>query len=288
MIELEIFTDPMMGLSYESEPFLRYLETHYQGQIQFRYRMAGLVRDIADFMLPEELALEEEEGIRRYNERLARIYQAEEDISGLPIKMRDFALFTAQERSSLPLNKAYKAVELLAPDVAEQFLYRLRFAIIVETRPMTQRQELLRLVEEMGLNLSDFIAFYDNGRAETAMLEDFARWSSLRARGLPAYVLRYGDKELLSQGLARVDDFVAAIRQISKGAIQETAPKANQENLESFFKRHPLLSYQEVQAAFDLADEQAVQNVIQPLLEQKKLVIKTVEGGWFVERMEVD
>lgn len=35
MIHIEIFIDPIMGLSYESEPFLRYLETHFEGKITF-------------------------------------------------------------------------------------------------------------------------------------------------------------------------------------------------------------------------------------------------------------
>ena len=59
------FTDPMMGLSYESEPVFRKLETHFEGQIEFRCVMAGLVRDVSDFMTPEERSMEPETGIRR-------------------------------------------------------------------------------------------------------------------------------------------------------------------------------------------------------------------------------
>ena len=49
------FTDPMMGLSYESEPVFRKLETHFAGHIEFRYIMSGLVRNVTDFMTPEDI-----------------------------------------------------------------------------------------------------------------------------------------------------------------------------------------------------------------------------------------
>ena len=49
-IVLTTFTDPMMGLSYEHEPVLRQLETHFGAQIEFRTVMALLVRDAHDFM----------------------------------------------------------------------------------------------------------------------------------------------------------------------------------------------------------------------------------------------
>ncbi|MBQ6908733.1 MAG: hypothetical protein IJP56_07000 [Synergistaceae bacterium] len=75
-IIITVFTDPMMGLSYESEPILERLQIEYAG----RYVMSLLVRDVSDFMTPDELALESEAGIQRYCERLAMIYKSEETI----------------------------------------------------------------------------------------------------------------------------------------------------------------------------------------------------------------
>ena len=102
-IILTTFTDPMMGLSYEQEPVYEKLTARYGDQLVFRYVMSGLVRDVSDFMLPEELALSAEEGILIYNKRLAGIYESEESIGGLPIHMDGFHLFDAEHRSSYPL-----------------------------------------------------------------------------------------------------------------------------------------------------------------------------------------
>ena len=88
-IRLTAFTDPMIGLSYESEPIMERLEKRYANIIEFRYVMSLLVRDVSDFMLPDELAMEPESGIRRYCRRLAGIYKSEEHIGGYGIVWND-------------------------------------------------------------------------------------------------------------------------------------------------------------------------------------------------------
>ena len=136
-IILTVFTDPMMGLSYESEPIIERLKKEYAGQIEIRYVMSVLVRDVSDFMLPEELALGPEEGIRRYCKRLAQIYKSEESIGGLPINMEGFCLFDTKHRSSKPLNLAYKAAQLTDSEKADGFLTALRNATVLDCRPTT-------------------------------------------------------------------------------------------------------------------------------------------------------
>ena len=41
-IILTVFTDPMMGLSYESEPIMERLEKEYAGRIEIRYHPFSL------------------------------------------------------------------------------------------------------------------------------------------------------------------------------------------------------------------------------------------------------
>lgn len=117
-ITVTVFTDPMMGLSYESEPIMERLQKEYAGRIEFRYVMSLLVKDVSDFMTPEERAMGPEAGIQRYCMRLAGIYKSEEAIGGLPINMEGFRLFDAAHRSSRPLCLAYKAAQLTDPGKA--------------------------------------------------------------------------------------------------------------------------------------------------------------------------
>lgn len=67
------FTDPMMGLTYKSEPFFRQLETHFGERVRLQFVMGGLVRDVADFMIADDFKDGKEHAFIRYNTRLAKI-----------------------------------------------------------------------------------------------------------------------------------------------------------------------------------------------------------------------
>lgn len=173
-IILTAFTDPMMGLSYESEPIMDRLRETYAGQIEFRYVMSLLVRDVSDFMLPEERALDPDTGIKRYCRRLAGIYKNEESIGGLPINMEGFCLFDAAHRSSKPLCLAYKAAQLTRPEKADPFLLALRHATVLDCRPTTHMDEILNVVRKTGIDEGRFLLHYQDGSAAAALEKDLA------------------------------------------------------------------------------------------------------------------
>lgn len=212
---LTVFTDPMMGLSYESEPIIERLQKEYAGQIEIRYVMSVLVRDVSDFMLPEELALEPEESIRRYCKRLAQIYKSEESIGGLPINMEGFCLFDTEHRSSKPLCLAYKAAQLTAPAKADAFLTALRHATVLEGRPTTHEDEILRVVHEIGIDEVVFMKHLQDGSAEDALAQDMALTRRIGIRSLPSYILQQEEKALIIQSFDYLD-FVMAIKEIQK------------------------------------------------------------------------
>ena len=214
-ILITVFTDPMMGLSYESKPIREKLESKFPNKILFDYVMCLLVRDVSDFMLPEEIALGREKGISVYNKRLAQIYKSEEHIGGLPINMEGFSLFSPEYPSSLPLNLAYHAVKIIAPEKAYNFLYHLRRATIVETRPTTHTDELCSIVEKIGINKDKFLAEFNGKNARANLEKDLERKKKLGIWGLPSYLVEYKGNSVLLKGLARYDDFIKAIEQIT-------------------------------------------------------------------------
>ena len=94
----------MMGLSYESEPEIRRMQTHFGDVLDIRYAMCVLVDDVRHFMVQEDMAETPEHTLRNYNRRLAGIYRKEEEISGMPIAMEECRLFDmrlAREHSVL-------------------------------------------------------------------------------------------------------------------------------------------------------------------------------------------
>lgn len=283
-LTLTTFTDPMMGLSYESEPFFRRMETHFQGQIQFRYVMSGLVRNVYDFVDPEDLKLGKEYALEKYRLKLAEIYKYEEDITGMPVNMTDLRLFTTGYTSSIPLNLAYKAVQLAQSNKADRFLYNLRFATIVECRPTTRLEEILAVVANTDISVNEFLKHYEDGSAQAALTDDFNLRQSLGVRGLPAYLLEYEDKRALVNGVIGYEQFRSMIRKLTGGELSEKPPEVSTESIRQLINLHPLISPIEIKEAFCLRDISVVKALIQPLLDADEIVIKEVYHGWFIQK----
>ena len=285
-ITLTTFTDPMMGLSYECEPIFRKLETHFAGQIEFKYSMGLLVRNVYELCDCNELAQSPALGLHHYNARLAKIYESEESISGMPINMDGFCLFSTEETSSLPLNLAYKAAQLTAPELADRFLYNLRYATIVDTRPTTKLEEILKVVRQTGINEKQFLQHYQDSSAETAMDSDLTRMHALGIHTLPAYLLQYDGKQMVIKRLIGYDTFVAAIRQISDGCIYPQPVMQSLQSVSQLLEQHPLISPIEVREALDFHSIDDVRQFIQPLIDSREITIREVKRGWFIEKVK--
>ena len=209
-IFLTVFTDPMMGLSYESEPILDALSRRYGERLRIRYVMSVLVRDVSDFMTSAERVLPPEEGIPLYCKRLAQIYKSEESIGGLPIHMEGFRLFDPEHCSSKPLCLAYKAAQIAAPELANTFLLKLRRATVLDCRPTTHEEEILAVARASGIEEAAFLSAFHDGRAETALEQDLLLTRRLGIRSLPGYVIQHHGNALFLQSFA-LGDFIEAI-----------------------------------------------------------------------------
>ena len=199
------FTDPMMGLTYEMEPIYDRLKRKYGDQIEFRWVMSLLVRDVSDFMTPRERAMEPEAGIRAYNARLAQIYKSEEAIGGLPINMENFRLFDEAHRTSKPMNLAYKAAQLADPEKADDFLLNLRHATVIDCRPTTHLSVILDVVRCTGIDEDAFLRHYNDRSAEAALENDLSYTARLGIRSLPTCLIQYKGKALLMKSFAYAD-----------------------------------------------------------------------------------
>lgn len=210
-LQATLFSDPMMGLAYECEPTLDRLAQHYGERFQQNHAMVVLVRDVADYMNPEELALPEDEGIARYNKRLAQIYLSEEPIGHLPMNMDAFHLFDKTHRTSEPLCRAFAAVRVVTPQRVVPFLRALRRATIVEGRQTTRDDVLRDVARETGIDLVAFDqAFYD-GPARKVLRADEELAARVGVQGLPALLLRAGDRAVLASPLVGYERLVCLI-----------------------------------------------------------------------------
>ena len=279
------FTDPMMGLSYECEPVFRKLETHFPGMLEFRYVMAGLVRDVHALLDPDDLRCGEDFAIRNYNRRLARIYESEEDISGMPVNMVDFHLFSTEHISSLPLNLAYKAAQLACPEKADLYLYNLRYATIVDCKPTTHWAELLEVARSTGIDAKTFAGHYTDGSAQKALEGDLAHCRKLGIRTLPAYMLAYGDNSMVVQQLIGYNAFAELISELSEGLLQPRSVTPSLESIRQFIAAHPLISPIELFEAYDFASADDVVPFLKPLLDTGCIARRHIPPGVFITKI---
>lgn len=213
-IEILLFTDPMMGLSYEAEPIIDKLEKEYQNQITFIPVMSLLVDDVYRFCNPNDLLISKEFALKRYLPMLASIYKEEESISGLPINMEGFHLFDENHTSSLPLNLAYLAVKRIEPEKSKGFLRALRRKTIVETKQTTDVNVILEVVKEMKVDKKEFLASYHSEETKAALEDDLALRDKYQIYSLPSYLVRHKSKELLLRGFSGYARLKAAIEAI--------------------------------------------------------------------------
>lgn len=282
-VTITTFTDPMMGLSYECEPLFRRLETHYGTRIHFKYAMGVLVRNVYDFVNPADLVHGKTVAIERYNARLAKIYESEQGLSGMPINMNGFALFDVDNTSSLPLNLAFKAVEAVAPRLCERFLYNLRFATIVDCRPTTHFDEILEVVELTGVDRTQFIKVYNSDVNEKRLLDDLRQMAHLGIYSMPAYLLQYEGRSLLIKSFIGYDEFVSFIGKLTNSAVKPKAPQQQVEAVIDLIRRHPLISPIELREAFDFKTTDDVVRFLQPLVTTGEVEIMNVYHGQFVK-----
>lgn len=261
---------------------LRKVETHYGEQATLHNAMGLLVRDVVDFMTPEERRLPEAEGLTRYNRRLAQIYLQEEPIAGMPINMEGFCLFSPNRRSSLPLCLAYGAVVATWPELSEHFLYQLRFATVVECRPTTKREELLRVAQICGIGPSEFSAAYESPAAQDRLYQDLALKEQLRIYGLPAFVVSYGGRGTLLHGVPTYEQLEQVIEKVSEGSVRPCRPEATPEELRMLLDGHPLISLLEVTAAFGLESDREALDLAKPLLETGAVHLVDAPKGRFL------
>ena len=280
------FTDPMMGLSYETEPVFRKLETHFADKIEFKYNMSLLVDDVYRFVNPADLQISKEYALAKYLPELARIYEQEEMISGMPVNMQNFRLFSTEYTSSKPLNLAYKAAELTDKSKADLFLYHLRYATIVDCLPTTHFDEIIKVVRQTGIDEETFLQYYQNGTAEENLQTDLNRARQMGIYSLPAYLLEYRDKAVLVRHLIGYDDFVNVIAQLTDGSIKPQKAQKTLENIMSLIDKHPLISPIEIREAFDFDNIDEVKDFIKPLVEGGKISLIDVYHGWFIKKLE--
>lgn len=276
------FTDPLCTWCWGLEPVFRKLETHFPGEIEFRYVMGGLVENIEEKWDPANGIGHAD--IPWINRQIEAHWKEAERRHGMPVKGTGFTLFSREYPSTYPQNIAYKAAQMVDQKKADRFLRRMREASAAEYLMTSHPDVIDRLAAEAGLDLNEFRKHIDDGSAERAFKEDLKITRAFGVTGFPTCLISYGDKQVLLRGYNTYDTFVSAIEMASDSAVKPLEkPSYDDIAMLGFIREHGRMALAEVKEAFDFPDIKSADSWAMQMGKDGKVKIKTAGDSYFIE-----
>lgn len=203
-------------------------------------------------------------------------------------------------RVNIPINKEQelkiksglgKAIELV-PGKSEEYLllnikdechmYLLRYATIVDTRPTTHFDEILKVVHEAGIDETLFTEKYRSAEAEEVLRSDLLYTQSLGICSLPAYLLQYGDNGMLINALVGYDDFADAIGKLTDGRIMPQPPEISDTAVAELIRKRKLICSVELKEAFGIQDA-LLMEMLDRMRDAGKIEMYPVKNEWYIK-----
>lgn len=177
-IELIYYTDPLCSWSWAIEPQWRRLQYEFGDRLVYRYSMGGLLRDWQQFSDPLN-------HISR-PVQMGPVWIQVRHLTGMPIDEKIWV--KNPPTSSYPACIAVKAASQQGPEVEASYLRRLREAVMLEGRNISQREVLLELGAELnpklGFDGDRFERDLDHPDAVEAFRQDL---KEMRYRGIARF-----------------------------------------------------------------------------------------------------
>lgn len=277
------FTDPICTWCWGTEPIFRRLETYYNGEIEFRYVMGGLVEDITKFTDSHNHI--GGSGAEAANKEITLHWLEASERHKMPVKEEGFHLFSSDYPSSYPQNIAYKAAQLVDKSKADKFLRRVREATAAENLLTSHEDVLISLASEVGLDVEKFVTYLHDGSAEQAFRGDLALTRSLAVSGFPSFLIKFNTQQVMLRGYNDFDTFVSVINAVTHNKMWPQEPAASDEELLNFLELHPRLAAEEIRMAYNLVDLTEVDNWVKRLEEEKRVEIIPAGNSYFVSKV---
>ena len=278
--EIIEFTDPLCTWCWGSEPVLRKLETRFPDKLKISFITGGLVEDIRNFRDDKNNIGGD---ITTVNKDFATHWVEASKHHKMPVCIEGFRLFSDKYYSSYPSNIAYHAAKMQSEKLANKYLRRLREAAATEAKQITNKDVLISLASEVGLKVGAFIHAMEDGKAERLFQEDLLFTSQNKIYGFPSFIIRnnYNGKSLILRGYQSYDDIKEVMEYLSDEPLEEVKKDITPENIIDYLKCVIKITPIELQAIFDLTDEQLKDKLL--VLENKGYIALEEAGtGKFI------
>ncbi|WP_336325591.1 DsbA family protein [Halovenus sp. HT40] len=236
------FTDPFCTWCWGAEPLLRRLEEVYGKQLHVEFVMGGLIADFDSFHDPANGITEPSDVAPHWEEAAAR--------HGMPVDADVWHENPPQ--SSYPASIAFEAAEFQERDLANQYLRRLREAFATERRKIDERDVLLELAADVGLDTDKLETDIESDRAKAAFEEDRAYTRDLGVQTFPTFRISGNDTKQWLAGSQSFETVVSELEAVDPG-LEQTAPRP----LSEFIEQYTPVATREVAEVYELEDETA-------------------------------
>jgi predicted DsbA family dithiol-disulfide isomerase len=272
-ITLYYVTDPICSHCWALEPVLRRFVEQYGEYFNFRTVMGGLLEKWHDG------PIDPANGIYKPAD-VAGHWREVGEHTRMPI---DGSLMIDNPvQSSFPPSRVFKIIQQNYNETkAFEFLRRAREALFVFNRNISDESELIKIVNEIGLDGESILNASEQQAGIQLLNADFELTRNLGARAFPTIVMiNEENKGIKIVGGRPLESYVEGLHQVLNG--KELQPK-QLPPLSDMLDKEKLLFSKEIEVLYDV-EPSVVQNFIEKELSPESYRLKEILGEVYIIR----
>ena len=241
-IDVYYVTDPMCSHCWAIEPVLRRFRKQYGHYFRFHTVMGGLLEKWGDGPVDPANGIYGPADVTKHWREVGE--QTRMPIDGS--LMQDNPV-----QSSYPASRVFKVIQNMhGDDVASTYLRRTREAVFAFNRNISDKEVLVKIVDDMGLEGEKIVTQAEEPSAQKLLNEDFQQARNLGAMGFPSILMVNEEKKGIKiVGGRPLDAYIQGLKQVL--GVNELEPK-EQPTLTELLAEEELLFSKEIEVMYDV------------------------------------
>lgn len=274
-LEIISYTDPYCTWCWGSEPILRKIQEVYGQQVHIRFVMGGLVEDMRKFSDPGAGI-----GGELWYKQVADHWLEASDRHRMPVDEQVYYDIKDEVFSTYPACIAFEAARLQDEEIAIRYLRRLREGAAAERKAIQRLEVQVELAAEVGLDIEQFTADIESGKANRLFQEDLQECRVQGVRGFPTFLVRSSEDEVLLRGYTSYQTFERWLQELSKEQLAQKVLNGGSTQVFDFISRYGKTATMEIATVFDLDFREAEKQLTG--MAAKGLIVAEKAGNGFL------
>jgi predicted DsbA family dithiol-disulfide isomerase len=246
-LEIISYTDPYCTWCWGSEPILRKIQEVYGQQVRIRFVMGGLVEDMRKFSDPGAGI-----GGELWYKQVAEHWLEASNRHKMPVDEQVYYDIKDEVFSTHPACIAFEAAQLQDEEIGVRYLRRLREGAAAERKAIQHFEVQVQLAEEVGLDIEQFTADIQSGKANSIFQEDLQECRMKGVRGFPTFLVRSSEGEVFLRGYTPYQTLESWLQELSKDQLEQKILKGESTQVFDFISRYGKTAIIEVATVFNL------------------------------------